>query len=611
MQILDSLKSLITGLGTDKDKTMSQSFQFRMIQYAELSAMHRSDWLSRKVVDIIPNDMTREWRIWQAEDDQIEKLEELEAKFNVQPKVNQALQTARLYGGAALVMGIKGQDPASELVLDRVKVDSLEYLHVLTSNEIKAGELIKDVTSPYFNEPIWYEVNAANGVQARIHPSRVVRLVGSIILDNRVADSSAWGDSVLQIVYDAINNATSAQQHIAGLIPEAKTDVIYIPGLAEYAATLKGQTALTNRFTYANMAKSMFNMLLLDGTGAAGKAGEGQGEKWEQKQINFAQLPEIMQMFLKVASGAADIPLIRLLQDAPSGLGSNGDSAFKAYYDNIAARQRTELTPAMTRLDEVIIRSALGSRDPKIYYDWAPLWIMTEKERAEIFKLKADAARALVGSSAGEIIPIEAVSDALVNRLVEDGDLPGLEAAIEEYGRLSDQEDDDEQLLAAATQRGLVAPPPKMVRAANDATPRSLYVRRDVLNRAEIQRWAKGQGLTAADDLHVTIVYSETAVDWMKIRPSYADKVEIVGGPRLVEQLGPPDKPVVALLIPVVGDLKWRHEEMLEQGAEDNWPEYVPHITIQKGTAGVDLDAIEPYQGRILLGPEIFEEVKP
>jgi len=609
MKMFDSLRSLVSGLGTDKDKTQSTSFAFRVIPFAELSAMHRSDWLSRKVVDIIPNDMTREWRIWQADEAQTEKIEALEAKFNVQPKVNRALQTARLYGGAAIVIGIKGQDPASELILDSVKADSLEYLHVLTSNEIKSAELIRDVTSPFFNEPMHYEVNSANGMQAKIHPSRVVRLVGGLILDNQQADGSIWGDSILQIVYDAITNATSAQQHVAALIPEAKTDVIYIPGLAEYAASLKGQTALTNRFQYANVAKSMFNMLLLDGTGAAGKAGEGQGEKWEQKQINFAQLPELMQQYLKVASGAADIPIVRMLSDAPSGLGSNGDSALMAYYDNISARQRTELTPAMTRLDEVIIRSALGSRPPELYYDWSPLWSMSDKEKAEVFKLKADAVRVLAGPG-GEIIPIEALSDALVNRLVEDGDLPGLERAIEEYGKLADQEDDDEQLLAAATQRGLVAPPPKMIAAPTaDAKPRSLYVRRDVLNKAEIQRWATGQELKAADDLHVTIMYSTTAVDWFKIRPSWQEKVEIIGGPRVLERLGTPDFPVVALLIPMVGELVWRHEEMKNAGAESEWPEYVPHITIQKGDA-LDLDDLEPYQGRILLGPEVFEEVE-
>ena len=69
MMILDTLKSLVTGRGTSKDKSVSQSFVMNVLSDAELNAMHRSDWLARKIVDIVPHDMTREWREWQAEKD--------------------------------------------------------------------------------------------------------------------------------------------------------------------------------------------------------------------------------------------------------------------------------------------------------------------------------------------------------------------------------------------------------------------------------------------------------------------------------------------------------------------------------------------------------------
>ncbi|SDA48217.1 hypothetical protein SAMN03159448_00931 [Sinorhizobium sp. NFACC03] len=81
---------------------------------------------------------------------------------------------------------------------------------------------------------------------------------------------------------------------------------------------------------------------------------------------------------------------------------------------------------------------------------------MSEKEKADVFKMKVDAARQLVGTSPGqEIIPREAVSDALVNALVEDGSLPGLDAAIEEYGKLSEQEPSEDELAAAAAAQSI------------------------------------------------------------------------------------------------------------------------------------------------------------
>ncbi|MNT53093.1 hypothetical protein D3C72_1901640 [compost metagenome] len=46
-------------------------------------------------------------------------------------------------------------------------------------------------------------------------------------------------------------------------------------------------------------------------------------------------------------------------------------------------------------------------------------------------------------------MPIEALSDALVNELIEDGSLAGLEGAMEDYGKLSEQEDKGEDEAAA------------------------------------------------------------------------------------------------------------------------------------------------------------------
>jgi phage-related protein (TIGR01555 family) len=457
MRFWDSLRSLTAGLGSAKDKGVGYTHVLRTLSAEELSAMHRGDWLARKVVDIIPNDMTREWRDWQAEGDQIGAIEEVEKAplINLAAKVNQALQTARLFGGSLIYIGIRGDvDLMKPLDIERVGQGDLQYLHVLSCNEVTTGEIVQDVLSEFHGEPSYYEVTGANGVQTRIHPSRVIRFCGAPILDRRTVSGSQWSDSVLQVVYDAVTNATSAQQHIAALIPEAKVDVWYIPGLGAATTTEEGRQKLISRFTFANTAKSMFNAILMDGTGPNGeKTG---GEQWEQKQISFAQLPELMQQFLKIAAGAADIPVTRLLGDSPSGLNSTGKSDLQNYYDNIAARQRTELSPALHRLDEIIIRSALGKRDPAIYYEWSPLWGLSENERATIFKTYADGARAIAGTGgmSPSLMPLEALSDALVNRMVEDGALPGLETAIEEFGRLADQEEDPEDEAAALETRG-------------------------------------------------------------------------------------------------------------------------------------------------------------
>ena len=614
MLFMDRLQNLVTGLAGSNDKKVSSTYVFQPRALTELHAMYREDWLAAKVVDIIPNDMTREGRDWQAEQAQIEAIEAVEKlpRINLLPKLNKALKMARLEGGAGIFIGIRGADHSKEMVLDRIGKDSLEYLHVLTQSEVTAGPRIRDVMSVYYDEPEYYEINGADGGQTRVHPSRFVRFVGAEILDRHYVQDNIWGDSVLQKVYSAIQNATSVQEHVASLIPEMKLDILYMPGLSEALKTPAGTQSVTSRFAYANQIKSMFHMHLLEGNGGNGDTAKG--EKWEQKQISLAQMPELMQQYLKIAAGAADITLIRLLQDAPSGLGSNGESALMAYYDNIAARQTTELTPALNRIDEVIIRSATGSRDPAIFYTWSPLYGLSEKERADIFKAKAEAARTIAGNggTTPALMPIEALSDALVNELIEDGTLSGLQNAIEQYGRLSEQEEDEADMDAAA---GIDPPAEDETGTITDAQPRTLYVRRKVINGGEIVAWAKLQGFTSTlkpDDLHVTIMFSRKPVDWMKMGESFVGREQTgtmtvpPGGARMMERF---DGGATVLLFSA-SELSWRHENMRREGASWDHEEYQPHVTISYEGAPADLRAIEPYRGKIELGPEIFEEVK-
>jgi hypothetical protein len=146
--------------------------------------------------------------------------------------------------------------------------------------------------------------------------------------------------------------------------------------------------------------------------------------------------------------------------------------------------------------------------------------------------------------------------------------------------------------------------------------PRPLYVRRDVLNGAEIIRWAKAQGFTTtlpADELHVTIAYSKNPVDWMAAEAAWNqdEKGRIFvgpGGPRVIEEF---NGGAVVLRISD-WNLEWAHNRFKEIGASWDHDGYSPHITITYSKPEeLDLSQIEPYRGRVELGPEIFEAIDP
>jgi hypothetical protein len=439
MRFADTFSNFLAGLGTQKDKSMWSMPVNVTIDPATLSALYQSDWMCRKIVDIVAFDSTRAWRSWQADDDQIEKLEKLEKKLNLQVQLQTALKKARLYGGAGLIIGVDdGKDWGDELDPDDVKADALKFVHVVTRLMLPAGPMIRDVASPWYGYPQYYvrsntiipdmpgvapvpqpSEDDPNGAMFYIHPSRVVRLIGADYPDIEMAPDP-WGDSVLQAIYDAVKNSGLVNASLAAAISEMKIDIIKVSGLSEIMTTTEGTNRAVSRWSNANVAKSVVNALLID----------KDNEEWERKEVNFTSTHRLMESFLNVVAGAADVPATRLLGREPAGLSATGESDTRNYYDRIQADQRMRLSPAMERLDKVLQRSALGTYDENIHYVWNSLWQMDDAQKAQIALQKAQAFK--IDNDSGLFNP-DVLREARFNQVVEDGLYPGIEAAEEKY----------------------------------------------------------------------------------------------------------------------------------------------------------------------------------
>ncbi|WP_130887461.1 phage portal protein [Pseudomonas sp. Sample_21] len=586
----DSLQNLVAGLGTARDKASHSHYALPVMDDQQLLNAFRGSWTAQKGVSIPAVDACRNWRNWQANKAQIELIEAEEDRLNVKGKILEALLKARLFGGAAVFIGTGERDTASELKPDRVEKGGIKYLTVMTRRQLSATEIEQDPQSPRFGKPKAYRLP---GSTVEIHPSRLVIFVGVPHPDSELAVGTGfgWGDSVLLSAMPAVRHYDETVANVVSLVYEAKIDVINIPNLMSSMQDKNYERLLLERLRLAATAKGINGTLILDGQ-----------ETHSSKSASFGNLPEVIAKTEQGVAGAFDIPGTRMFGQSSTGLGANGEENTRNYYDNVASRQKLEIKPAMSVLDEGLIRSALGSRPKEVHYTWAPLWQATAKERADIGKTTADTIKALKDSG---LFPEDALSTAAVNLLVELSVMPGLEAAIEKFGR--ELPDDDADLPGAAADQ------PVAKKAITDAAPRSLYVSRKVINGAEIIAWAKSQGFEStvpADDLHVTVAYSRNPVDWMKVGESWSGdgkgQLKIApGGARLIDKFG---EGAVVLLFNS-SELAWRHVSIVEAGASWDWPDYQPHITFTYEPGSVNIDKVEPYRGAIEFGPEIFEEV--
>lgn len=643
MKIKDTLQNLVSGLGVwGKDKAAHRQFNLVEMAQQEVEAAYRGDWVARKIVDIPAFDMTRAWRTMQIDKKDITLFEAEERRLGIRPKVHRAIWLARLYGGSGLVL----DDGALDLraPLNVTGKAGLKAVLVLPRHRLTAGPLQHDPYDEGFDEPTYFNMAGGERGTTEVHPSRVITFMGAPVPDPQGdrAESTVYGDSILMALRDAVMDAASVNANIASMIEEAKVDVIKVPGLLGAVLAPEYRNQMIARWELAAVLKSIHNVLLMDGA-----------EEWERKQVNFAGLPDVQKMMLQIVSGAADIPATRFLGQSPAGMNSTGDSDLQNYDLMISAKQGVDLTPRMDRLDESLLMSALGSKPEGAHSRWNPLRVPTPKESAEIETARANAARTIVDSG---LVPMAAMEVAFQNRLIEDGVYPGLEQAIKDakagillpFEDPADENDIDPrtgQPMDPEDPRNPIKPPapanenepreitvnggkvaikagvrkPARDTIVTDAKPRTLYVHRKLLNAEEVIAWARGEGfevLVPAGEMHVTVALSRQPVDWMKVPTDWwsgHDEREAgilkvpPGGARLVEPVG--DKGAIALLFSS-NALQYRHNDIQSVGASWPFEEYQPHVTLTyQGPAGLDLDKVKPFLGRLRFGPEVFEEV--
>jgi phage-related protein (TIGR01555 family) len=383
----DGLENLIASMGTEGDKRSYAHFTNKKRlsmdgNDTELNALYRTDWVAGKVVDILPDDMTREWVEYNGEDDPeiIDKIKEEDELLDISGNFNQCHKWARLYGTALIVMDIDdGQTPDMPLNIDKIREGGLRHMKVVDRHRFEKSETVP-ISNPLdknYGMPEYYRFVETS---IKIHHSRVLRFDGIKLPFDEFRRNNYFSDSVLDRLYESLINLNITANGSASMVHEANVDVIKIKGLMNYLMTVEGEKTLRKRFSLANLLKSFNNVHLLD------------SEEDFQKQSNsFTGLPDLIHVFAQLVSAASDIPATRLLGISASGFNATGEGDLKNYYDKVRSLQISEYKPKLDYLFEILQRS-MRLLEP-IDYKFNSLFQMTPKEEADLHNMEAQTAK--------------------------------------------------------------------------------------------------------------------------------------------------------------------------------------------------------------------------
>lgn len=390
LSALDGFINSLAYLGEANKLEQSNDYERHIItrDFETLTVMYRENWLTKRIIDLPCEDMTRAWYSISSEieQDKLDEIAKLEAKHNVKQEITNMLRWARLYGGAAAVMVIKGQEDMLDTPLDfdMLTPGCFRGLIVVdrTTNLYPSLEIEEDMDDPEYGYPMYYNVildnNDADTI--RIHHSRILIARGRMLPIQEEINEEYWGASEIEHIYEELQKRNATSANIAQLVFQANVSAMKIGNFGEAMAT--GTDEIKKKIMEAiyamNRIKNSSGLLVM-----------GAEDNYEQHPYSFAGIAEVYEAFMMDMAGAAEIPATKLFGRSPQGMNSTGESDMNNYYEKLAQLQEIQLRPAIEKLLPVMAMSLWGEIPEDMEIVFKPLATTTPAERAEIMSKQA------------------------------------------------------------------------------------------------------------------------------------------------------------------------------------------------------------------------------
>lgn len=380
----DGWSNFMTGLGQrGRDKNTATVFcSDRKFGAAELDQIYRSDGMTRRVIDLIAEEMVRQG--WDIENDPKGMIQVKLDELKVNCVMMDMLRWARLYGGSLGVVGIADGRPLEEPV-NMNNVRDVKWVHVFDRFSCSSSGLMdQDMNSPNYGKPTQYLVtDSRTGASFTVHHSRTIRCDWNELTPRWVMANDTWGDPLLQTIYEELKNYSSAFANCGVIIHDFVNYVLKIPGLASLLGSDGCNAQVQNRANILNLAKSSLNTIVIDSE-----------EDFSKVTTNIAGISDLLDRFMLALSAVTGIPITLLFGRAPAGLNATGEADIRNFYDLIKQKQEGKLRPMLDRLIELIFVSKEGYFKGVEPEDWnlefIPLWQNTEEQEANIRRTVAE-----------------------------------------------------------------------------------------------------------------------------------------------------------------------------------------------------------------------------
>ena len=405
------------GFGTMDLLQGTQYTPTRMTQnYELLTTLYRENWIVQNVIATIPDDITRKWYELKTaiSPELMDRYIQQERRVKLREKVRKGMYWGRLYGGAAGIMMIKGQDDMSKpLDMDMVTPDSFLGLQILDrwTGVFPSSELVTDPEDPDFGLPAFYTVRdeERNTIAANVHHSRVLRFTGRELPWLEQITELYWGESELEAIYEELVRRDNVAANIAALTFRANVNYMESDGLDQLLGTANTemQRRFWNTLQAQQIMESNFGLRVIN-----------KGDAIHNTQYTFTGLSDVYDRVMMDVAGASRTPVTKLFGRSPAGLNATGESDMRNYYDYLDGVRETSFRAIIERLLPVLALSAWGAIPDDLDIDFPALDTPNALEVADVAQRKTGA---IVTAYQSDLIDLSTAREELHNLDEETG----------------------------------------------------------------------------------------------------------------------------------------------------------------------------------------------
>lgn len=302
---------------------------------------------------------------------EIEELKVYLEENQVIQSVMQGIIWARLFGGGGVLV-VTNQIAALPLNINKIKEDSDLSFRGVDKWELLFGE-INASALPVPGGDIGANISEYyNYYGTRVHRSRVMPIKGKEAPSFVRPRLQGWGMSEVERVVRSLNQYLKNQDVIFELLDEAKVDIFKIKGFSSSMLTPNGTGAVTKRIALANELKNYNNALTMDAE-----------DDYEQKQIAFTGLGEILTQIRQGIAGDLKFPMTKLFGLSATGFNS-GEDDIENYNSMCESEVRAKNKYTVLSVLRVCCKKKFGFVPDDLMIEWCPLRMLDAKEEEEV-----------------------------------------------------------------------------------------------------------------------------------------------------------------------------------------------------------------------------------